>query len=60
MRALALASPLLLWVVTLHAQSTATAKATTLTWGPAPAAFPAGAKMAAAHGASVGASTSLP
>lgn len=47
-----LASASLLMVLTpaLPAQATPTAKADTLQWGPAPAVFPAGAKMAVVSG----------
>jgi hypothetical protein len=50
MRALPLSACLLLWAVTLHAQEASKGKATTLAWGPAPAAFPKGARMAVVSG----------
>ena len=50
MRALPFSACLLLRAVTLHAQSASGAKAPTLSWGPAPAAFPSGAKMAVVSG----------
>ena len=50
MRALPVSACLLLWAVTLHAQSASNTKAPTLSWGPAPAAFPSGAKMAVVSG----------
>ncbi len=49
MRALSLSAGLLLWAVTLHGQANSN-KDTTLAWGPAPAVFPAGAKMAVVSG----------
>lgn len=50
MRALKLSACLLLWAVTLHGQATTYSKASTLSWGPAPAVFPKGAKMAVVSG----------
>jgi len=50
MRALPLSACLLLWAVTLHGQSASISKASTLTWGPAPAVFPKGAQMAVVSG----------
>jgi quercetin dioxygenase-like cupin family protein len=50
MRAVPLSACLLLWAVTLHGQTTSNHKTDTLSWGPAPAAFPAGAKMAVVSG----------
>ena len=56
MRAVPLSVCLLLWAVVLHAQNDyatsepAKADSAKLTWGPAPAAFPAGAKMAVVKG----------
>jgi quercetin dioxygenase-like cupin family protein len=50
MRALSLSACLLLWTVALHGQANSTKKDTTLTWGPAPAVFPSGAKMAVVSG----------
>ncbi|HET6579861.1 MAG TPA: cupin domain-containing protein [Gemmatimonadales bacterium] len=50
MRALPLSAALLLWAVTLHGQNTSTHSAPKLSWGPAPAVFPAGAKMAVVSG----------
>jgi len=50
MRALPLSACLLMWAVTLHGQYASNAKAPTLTWGPAPAVFPKGAKMAVVSG----------
>ena len=50
MRALPMSACLLLWAVTLHGQANSTQKDATLTWGPAPAVFPAGAKMAVVTG----------
>jgi quercetin dioxygenase-like cupin family protein len=50
MRALPLSAYLLLWAVALHGQATSTAKSTALSWGPAPAVFPKGAKMAVVSG----------
>jgi quercetin dioxygenase-like cupin family protein len=50
MRALSLSACLLLWTVTLHGQAYSSPKDATLTWGPAPAVFPAGAKMAVVSG----------
>lgn len=49
MRALSLSACLLLWAVALHAQNPY-AKAPGLSWGPAPAAFPSGARMAVVSG----------
>jgi quercetin dioxygenase-like cupin family protein len=49
MRMLSLSAGLLLWAVTLHGQANSN-KDTTLTWGPAPAVFPSGAKMAVVSG----------
>ena len=50
MRALPLSACLLMWAVTLHGQYASNAKGPTLTWGPAPAVFPKGAKMAVVSG----------
>jgi hypothetical protein len=50
MRALPLSACLLLWAVTLHGQYASNSKAPTLAWGPAPAVFPKGAKMAVVSG----------
>jgi quercetin dioxygenase-like cupin family protein len=50
MRGLSLASCLLLAAPALLAQTTATAKTPALKWGPAPAVFPKGAKMAVVSG----------
>ena len=52
MRALLLvpAALLLLCAAALHAQGAAPAQAAPLQWGPAPASFPAGAKMAVVSG----------
>lgn len=50
MRALPLSACLLSWAVTLHGQYSSNTKAPTLTWGPAPAVFPKGAKMAVVSG----------
>lgn len=50
MRALPLSACLLLWGVTLHGQATSSKKPSPLSWGPAPAAFPKGAKMAVVSG----------
>src|SRR3954454_14344940 len=51
MRSFHLASCLLMFTATaLLAQTTATAKAPALKWGPAPAVFPKGAKMAVVSG----------
>jgi quercetin dioxygenase-like cupin family protein len=60
MRTVSLSACLLVWAVALHAQSgyttepakadAAKADAAKLTWGPAPTAFPAGAKMAVVSG----------
>jgi quercetin dioxygenase-like cupin family protein len=50
MRALPLTAGLLLWAVTLHGQTASAHKSPTLSWGPAPAVFPAGAKMAVVSG----------
>ena len=49
MRVLSLSAGLLLWAVTLHGQANSN-KDTALTWGPAPAVFPSGAKMAVVSG----------
>ena len=49
MRVLSLSAGLLLWAVTLHGQANSN-KDTALTWGPAPAVFPTGAKMAVVSG----------
>jgi quercetin dioxygenase-like cupin family protein len=49
MRVLTLSAGLLLWAVTLHGQANSN-KDTALPWGPAPAAFPSGAKMAVVSG----------
>ena len=56
MRALSLSACMLAWAVALHAQTAKPASATTthkkqtLNWGPAPAVFPKGAKMAVVKG----------
>jgi len=50
MRALSMSACLLLWAVTLHGQADSTHTDATLTWGPAPAVFPSGAKMAVVSG----------
>jgi quercetin dioxygenase-like cupin family protein len=50
MRALPLSACLLVWAVALHAQNDTNAKTSPLTWGPAPAVFPKGAKMAVVSG----------
>ena len=51
MRALPLSACLLLWAATLHAQyDSSSHKETKLAWGPAPAVFPKGAKMAVLNG----------
>ena len=50
MRALPLSACLLLWAVTLHGQYASNSKAPALAWGPAPAVFPNGAKMAVVSG----------
>lgn len=50
MRTPCLAALLLLGAVTLQAQYSTVQKTPTLKWGPAPAAFPAGAKMAVVSG----------
>ena len=50
MRTLPISASLVLCAVALHAQSTSTNKASALTWGPAPAVFPVGAKMAVVSG----------
>ncbi|MEP7175832.1 MAG: cupin domain-containing protein [Gemmatimonadales bacterium] len=50
MRAFPLSACLLLWTVTLHAQDTSAHKSAALSWGPAPAVFPKGAKMAVVSG----------
>jgi hypothetical protein len=49
MRALLLSTSLLLWTAALQAQA-ASHKANSLNWGPAPAVFPKGAKMAVVSG----------
>ena len=49
MRVLSLSAGLLLWAVALHGQANSN-KDTALTWGPAPAVFPSGAKMAVVSG----------
>lgn len=51
MRTLSLSACLLLWAaVTLQGQSASNSKAPVLSWGPAPAAFPSGARMAVVSG----------
>jgi quercetin dioxygenase-like cupin family protein len=50
MRAFSLSAGLFLWASTLHGQYASTHTAPKLTWGPAPAVFPAGAKMAVVSG----------
>lgn len=50
MRPLLLSACLLLSTVTLHAQSASHARTHSLSWGPAPAAFPTGAQMAVVSG----------
>jgi len=51
MRALPLSAGLLLLAASLHGQTTtSTHAASTLAWGPAPAVFPSGAKMAVVSG----------
>ena len=50
MRAVSLSACLLLWAVALHGQTTPAGTAGKLAWGPAPAAFPKGAKMAVVSG----------
>jgi quercetin dioxygenase-like cupin family protein len=50
MRALPLSACLLLWAVALHGQYSSNSKAPSLAWGPAPAVFPKGAKMAVVSG----------
>jgi quercetin dioxygenase-like cupin family protein len=56
MRALPLSACMLAWAVALHAQAAQPASTNTthkkhaLTWGPAPAVFPKGAKMAVVRG----------
>lgn len=50
MRALPLSAIALLWSVTLVGQSAPASKAPALAWAPAPAVFPAGAKMAVVSG----------
>ena len=50
MRALPLSACPLMWAVMLHGQDSSTAKAPKLSWGPAPAVFPKGAKMAVVSG----------
>ena len=54
MRALLLSACLLLPAATLHGQAASVHKAHSLTWGPAPAVFPKGAKMAVVSGDSAG------
>lgn len=49
MRVLSLSAGLLLWAATVHGQANSN-KDATLAWGPAPAVFPAGAKMAVVSG----------
>jgi hypothetical protein len=50
MRASLLSTSLLLWAATLHAQAASAHKTHSLNWGPAPAVFPKGAKMAVVSG----------
>jgi quercetin dioxygenase-like cupin family protein len=50
MRALFLSAGLLFWGATLHGQAAASQPATAFQWGPAPAVFPAGARMAVVRG----------
>jgi quercetin dioxygenase-like cupin family protein len=50
MRIIPLSAALLLWAVTLNAQTAKHASATQPAWGPAPAVFPAGAQMAVISG----------
>lgn len=50
MRALSLSACLVLWATLLHGQAASAHKAPALVWGPAPAVFPAGAKMAVVSG----------
>jgi quercetin dioxygenase-like cupin family protein len=50
MRAFPLSACLLLWAVTLHGQVASKQKEPVLSWGPAPAVFPEGAKMAVVSG----------
>ena len=50
MRTIPLSAALLLWAVTVNAQTAKHASATQPAWGPAPAAFPAGAQMAVISG----------
>ena len=50
MRALSLSAGLLLWAAALHGQASSSQPAAALHWGPAPAVFPAGAKMAVVRG----------
>ena len=50
MRALPLSTCLLLWATLLHGQTASAPKTPALVWGPAPAVFPAGAKMAVVSG----------
>jgi quercetin dioxygenase-like cupin family protein len=50
MRALPVSASLLLWAAALPAQSVSTTRSADLTWGPAPAVFPAGAQMAVVSG----------
>jgi quercetin dioxygenase-like cupin family protein len=49
-RTLPLSACLLMWAATLHGQATSTHKTPALSWGPAPAVFPKGAKMAVVSG----------
>jgi quercetin dioxygenase-like cupin family protein len=49
-RTLPLSACLLLWAATLHGQATSNHKTAALPWGPAPAVFPKGAKMAVVSG----------
>ena len=50
MRAFSLSAGLMLCAGLLNAQTASAKKAASLTWGPAPAVFPAGAKMAVVSG----------
>jgi hypothetical protein len=50
MRALPLSAGLLCWAVALYGQDTSSHRPSALTWGPAPAVFPAGARMAVVRG----------
>lgn len=50
MRALTLSLGLMVWGAALHAQAAAHASSHALKWGPAPAVFPKGAKMAVVSG----------